>query len=113
MQKLRLAITAALVTLAAFGAGCSAESDTAARFVYQCASGEQISVTYRDDSTALLTYRGAEHLLQIAVAASGARYLGGGLEWWNKGNEGYLSLVSADDDRNRQLEACSSSQTAG
>ena len=44
---------------------------------YQCESGETILATYRSTDSARV---------QIAVSGSGARYVGGGLEWWTKGS---------------------------
>lgn len=48
---------------------------------YACESGRTIAVSYPDDQTARVRYEGKDYLLTSAVAASGARYKGEGLEW--------------------------------
>lgn len=62
--------------------------------VYRCANGERLRVDYRRDETALIEYRGEIKLLTLAPAASGARYVGAGQQWWIKGQEeGVLSRL--------------------
>jgi len=65
--------------------------------VYRCANGERLRVDYRRDETALIEYRGEIKLLTLAPAASGARYVGAGQQWWTKGEgEGVLNRLEPD-----------------
>ena len=65
--------------------------------VYRCANGERLRVDYRRDETALIEYRGEIKLLTLAPAASGARYVGAGQQWWTKGDvEGVLDRLEPD-----------------
>lgn len=78
---------------------------------YACTSGAVVEAAYPDSSTALLRYQGRERVLQIAVSASGARYVGNGLVWWTKGSgpgsEGMLFVHEPEDDvAGKLLEQC-------
>lgn len=53
---------------------------------YQCEGGRDVRVSYPSDSTAIMVYDGRTLQMTIAVSASGARYVGEGLEWWTKGS---------------------------
>jgi len=69
----------------------------ASAIVYRCANGERLRVDYRRDETALIEYRGEIKLLTLAPAASGARYVGEGRQWWIKGEaEGVLNRLEPD-----------------
>jgi membrane-bound inhibitor of C-type lysozyme len=52
---------------------------------YSCADGEMAQVGYPDRDTAVLDYKGRAYTLKIARSASGARYIGYGLQWWTTG----------------------------
>lgn len=52
---------------------------------YLCESGETIKVHYPTLDQATLVYKQNTYQMKIAIAASGARYLGEQLEWWTKG----------------------------
>ncbi len=77
---------------------------------YRCESGETIVASYPDTDSAIVRYRAATYRLQIAVSASGARYVGDGLEWWTKGSgagsEGTLFRYSGDGNSDEPLEFC-------
>lgn len=77
---------------------------------YQCESGRTIWASYPTYSTAVVTYRGQTLRMRIAVSASGARYVGGGLEWWTKGHwsgyEGTLFRHRSDGRTGEILEQC-------
>lgn len=78
---------------------------------YACTSGAVVEAAYPDSSTALLRYQGRERVMQIAVSASGARYVGNGLVWWTKGSgpgsEGTLFAHEPEDDvAGKLLEQC-------
>lgn len=49
---------------------------------YACESGQSIAVAYPDASTAQLSYKGQAYVLRTAQSASGARFVGSGVEWW-------------------------------
>lgn len=72
---------------------------------YQCESGNQIQVSYPDTENAVVDYLGVKHSLRLAVSASGARYVGGDLEWWTKGAQ--ATLAKLEDDEANILENCS------
>ena len=65
----------------------------AARHAYVCEDGRILSIAYPDRDAADLQLDGASHRLQIAISGSGARYVGEGLQWWNKGEEGWLAKL--------------------
>lgn len=77
---------------------------------YRCEGGATLVAAYPDTDTATLRYQGRTHHLRIARSASGARYVGDGLEWWTKGSgkgsEGTLSTLGADGLGAGRLEAC-------
>lgn len=80
---------------------------------YQCESGEVIAATYPSTDSATINYKGSNYNMQIAVSASGARYVGGGFEWWTKGSgagsEAILFHHMADDSSGSIIEVCSES----
>ncbi|MBQ0831035.1 MliC family protein [Marinobacter sp.] len=80
---------------------------------YQCKSGETITATYPTTDKAKVQYKGNSHNMQIAVSASGARYVGDGLEWWTKGSgagsEGTLLRHAADNTSGEIMELCTES----
>lgn len=127
MRRLRTACTA-VSALALFAAvACSPEAETppapvtqspaaagttAPPVSYACESGEAISVTYPDTSTALLTYKSRSYTLRVVQSASGARYAGSGLEWWSATRDGSesatLSRLGPNEDVGvAVLERCS------
>ena len=66
---------------------------------YRCADGTTLEATYPSSDTARVTYGGRTVDMRIAQSASGARYTGGGLEWWTRGmSEGYLSPLAEGED---------------
>lgn len=87
-------------------------SDTAAPMTYHyvCESGETITASYPDTDSAEVHYQGSTYDMKIAVSGSGARYVGGGLEWWTKGSgpgsHGTLFQHKADDTSGKRLESC-------
>jgi membrane-bound inhibitor of C-type lysozyme len=69
-------------------ASTSAASGTAVdgkSISYRCETGHSIDAVYRSGTTAIVRYAGTSREMIIAISASGARYVGGGLEWWTKG----------------------------
>lgn len=120
--------SAAISALAVFAAAaCSPEAETppapvtpspvpvgtpAPAVSYVCESGQSATVAYPDTATALLTYKGLSYTLRIVQSASGARYVGSGLEWWSAARGGSenttLSRLGPDEDVvEAVLERCS------
>ncbi len=87
-----------------------AASPASSEHNYQCESGEIIAATYPSSDTATVEYQGNSYNMHIAVSASGARYLGGGLEWWTKGagagSSGMLLDHMADGTTGDSIELC-------
>jgi membrane-bound inhibitor of C-type lysozyme len=52
---------------------------------YTCDDGRAVQAAYPDADTAVLTLDRQPHRLHIALAASGARYVGDSWQWWTKG----------------------------
>ena len=80
---------------------------------YRCESGQSIVAAYPSADTATIKYKGSSYDMKIAVSASGARYVGGGLEWWTKGSgagsEGTLFRHLADGSSGSIIETCQAS----
>ena len=77
---------------------------------YRCESGETIAATYPSTNSAEVRYKGDDYNMQIAVSASGARYVGDGLEWWTKGSapgaDGTLFHHQDDGTSGEIIEHC-------
>ncbi|MDN5849460.1 MAG: MliC family protein [Nitrococcus sp.] len=77
---------------------------------YRCKSGETVSTTYPSTDSATVQYKGMGYKMHIAVSGSGARYVGGGLEWWTKGTgAGALGLLlrhQSDGTSGAIMERC-------
>lgn len=77
---------------------------------YRCESGETIATSYPSTDSATVQYKGSNYNMQIAVSGSGARYVGGELEWWTKGSgpgsEGTLFRHMADGTSGESIELC-------
>ncbi|MBX3485040.1 MliC family protein [Phenylobacterium sp.] len=66
--------------------------------VYECPDGRRITATY-DRQSAELRIGDRTYRLTTAISASGARYVGDGVQWWTKGlDEGRLSRLKAGED---------------
>ena len=66
---------------------------------YACDDGRSLKASYPDADTAVVELGGRTHTLKIAVSASGARYVGDGLQWWTKGmTDGQLSPLQDGED---------------
>lgn len=80
---------------------------------YQCDSGETITATYPSSKSAVVQHKGNTYAMQIAISASGSRYVGSELEWWTKGSgtgtEGVLLHHKADGTSGSIIESCSES----
>ena len=79
---------------------------------YACESGATIEARYPDSATAQLTYQGQAYALRTVQAASGARYVGSGVEWWTATRNGQEGATLSRLGPNAQtgvavLERCS------
>jgi len=64
---------------------------------YACADGQTITAGYPDASTAVVTYKNHAYTLKLGPSASGARYVGYGLQWWTKGVEATLAPLKSGE----------------
>lgn len=103
-----LSTLAVSLLLAACATAPQATSGTAYR--YHCESGQDVSASYPDTETAIVTIAGQQHRMAIAVSASGSRYVGDGLEWWTKGSgsgaEATLFQHAADGTTGDRIDLC-------
>ena len=105
-------ITAAALSLCACAntTALSARGQSDASYSYVCDSGNTVIARYPSDSTAIVRYLGATYKMQIAVSASGARYVGNGMQWWTKGSgagsHGTMFKHNADTTAGQRLESC-------
>ena len=91
----RIDDTGALILSTPSGTTMTARRMTAPGTVYRCTDGSIVQASYPDADTAQITYEGHTVDMNIATSASGARYVGGGLEWWTKGmTEGMISPLA-------------------
>lgn len=79
---------------------------------YACESGATVQAQYPDSATAQLAYKGQTYALRTTQAASGARYIGSGVEWWTATRDGQesatLSRLGPNEDVGAAvLERCS------
>lgn len=86
-------------------------SSTAAVHLYECESNRTVQVSYPSEYTAIVEYEGKVLQMIVAVSASGARYVGGGLEWWSKGSGvgskgSIFRHESVDNSTGEILERC-------
>jgi membrane-bound inhibitor of C-type lysozyme len=65
---------------------------------YTCADGQRITAGYPDRETAIVTYKGHAYTLKQAASASGARYTGYGLQWWEKGPQASIAALKPGED---------------
>lgn len=67
--------------------------------VYHCADGETVRAFYPTSDLAVVEYAGRSRTLRAAASASGARYVGDGLQWWTKGpTEGVIAPLADGKD---------------
>ncbi|GAW42495.1 Membrane-bound lysozyme-inhibitor of c-type lysozyme [Brevundimonas sp. SH203] len=84
---------------------------------YACGSGVTIEARYPNKTSAQMTYKGQDYVLRNVQAASGARYIGSGVEWWTTSRDGRevatLSLLSPNEEvAVSVLEQCARPLTA-
>ncbi|WP_395673560.1 MliC family protein [Phenylobacterium sp.] len=52
--------------------------------VLHCENGETVEAGYAGN-IAVVRYKNRRHEMRVAMSASGARYIGDGMQWWTKG----------------------------
>jgi membrane-bound inhibitor of C-type lysozyme len=66
---------------------------------YSCADGSTVEARYPTPETAQIVTAGKTVDMTIAQSASGARYVGGGWQWWTKGmTDGMLAPLKPGED---------------
>src|SRR5690625_3059394 len=75
-------------------------SEAAAEVIrYECADGSVVEARYPTVETAEISHDGQVIDMRIAISGSGARYTGGGWQWWTKGmTEGTLTPLAAGEE---------------
>jgi membrane-bound inhibitor of C-type lysozyme len=82
---------------AALLAACQPPRPVAPAVAYRCDDGRRLQVSYQGIGQAVLAMDGATYRLAIARSASGARYVGGGWQWWTKGAQAWLAPLGAGE----------------
>ncbi|QDH74169.1 DUF4232 domain-containing protein [Brevundimonas sp. M20] len=90
----------------------AATAQTTPPVSYACESGQPVNVIYPDAASAQLAYKGQTYVLRSVQAASGARYVGAGVEWWTANRDGTESATLSRLGPNEEvgaavLERCS------
>ncbi len=62
---------------------------------FKCSDGPAFEMRFAGPETVILTLPDGEHTLQRERSASGAKYSGDGIMFWNKGNEALLEFGGA------------------
>lgn len=66
---------------------------------YSCADGTTVEASYPTTDTAQIVVAGKTVDMKIAMSASGARYVGGGWQWWTKGmTDGMLAPIKPGEE---------------
>lgn len=86
---------AALLLSACATTGTRPASELERATAYTCADGSVVEAAYPTTDAARLIYKGQPIDMSIAISASGARYVGGGWQWWTKGmTQGWLAPLA-------------------
>lgn len=92
----------------ALAGGSDADSSAPVKVAYKCEKGTRVQVVYLNNnqgSFATVIVNGVKLSMQTQVSASGARYVGSGYTWWNKGMEGTL-FKGINLDTMTSLDTC-------
>lgn len=66
---------------------------------YICTGGKPLEAGYPNPTSAVVIWQGRAYSLTQAIAASGARYTGFGLQWWTRGlTHGTISTLKAGEE---------------
>ena len=90
-------ITFTLLALICFKSALALET-----YNMKCDNGQQFKIAYTGtttkDSQAIIYSNNNLYLLKIAISASGSRYTGEGIQWWSKGDYGFLSKLKPNEE---------------
>lgn len=79
-------------------------------YTYQCESGVKVTAEYPSTEAVFVDYKNVRYTMERTVSASGARYVGDGMEWWTKGSgpgsEGMLSRLGENGESSEVIELC-------
>ncbi len=76
-----------------------AAAPTAGLVRYSCADGSTVEARYPTPDTAQIVTNGQTVEMKIATSGSGARYVGGGWQWWTKGmTDGMLAPLKPGEE---------------
>ncbi|QBM16688.1 hypothetical protein MARI_07790 [Marinobacter sp. JH2] len=107
---MRVSVPALLSSVFLLSACSSFQQGDAFAQSYECESGETVRVNYLAPDAAKVHYKGSSYEMEIAASASGARYIGGGIEWWVKGSgpdsEGLLLKHRAGGSSGDIIDSC-------
>lgn len=105
MRMLRF--TSPLGILVALGACTSVPHPSRPASVLHCENGETVEVGYAGN-VAIVRYKNRRHEMAVAMSASGARYIGDGMQWWTRGfGEGMIApLPPGQSITNEGLVTC-------
>lgn len=81
---------------------------------YQCKDETSLTVQYINAAPnflAILPVDGENHVFVTTISASGARYVAGPYEWWNKGGDGTLRDLMQDEGAAPMAECTETSNT--
>lgn len=99
-----------VLTVGAVGCAANPGTKPPASVVYHCQTGRTIEAVYRPPTAATVRYEGRVYEMTVAVSGSGARYVGGGLEWWTRGtgpgSEGMILRHNSDGMPGDLVERC-------
>ena len=108
---MKVSVPVLLSSVFLFSACTSFQQGDAFAQSYECESGETVAVNYLAPDVAKVHYKGTRYDMETAVSGSGARYIGGGIEWWVKGSgpdsEGLLLKHRAGGSSGDIIESCS------
>lgn len=76
----------------------SSSSDAPAQWSYACADGSKVKASYPTNDSARLQIGDQTIHMKIAISASGARYTGGGWQWWTKGDQAWLAPLAPGEE---------------
>jgi len=67
-------------------------------WLHECADGRTVTAWYPANNTARLRIDDETIVMSVAISASGARYVGGGWQWWTKGRDAWLAPLAPGED---------------
>src|SRR5450432_1188204 len=64
-------------------------------FEYTCDGGQKLSV-FLHEETVKVRFKDKFYFMRQVPSADGGRYSDGAVQWWGRGNEGFLQVDAAD-----------------